>query len=112
MPRGTVGHGLYDHTSVLRLIEWRWDLPPLTVRDATANNLADLLDFSHPRLEAPAFAVPGLTWPQLCPDLPSVQSPWDGLRHLARVSGSSPADASRATHHRGRFGDRGTCTRL
>jgi phospholipase C len=86
-PRGTVGHGLYDHTSVLRLIEWRWDLPPLTVRDATANNLADLLDFSHPRLEAPAFAVPGLTWPQLCPDLPSVQSPWDGLRHLARSVG-------------------------
>jgi phospholipase C len=23
-PRGTVGHSLYDHTSVLRMIEWRW----------------------------------------------------------------------------------------
>src|SRR5262249_27569408 len=22
-PRGTVGHGLYDHTSVLRMIEWQ-----------------------------------------------------------------------------------------
>ena len=77
MPRGTVGHGLYDHTSVLRLIEWRWDLPPLTVRDATANNLADLLDFSHPgsrrralRARAPGPALPGpavgpepLGWP-------------------------------------------------
>ena len=86
-PRGTVGHGLYDHTSVLRMIEWRWDLPPLTVRDATANNLADLLDFSHPQLEAPTFAVPGLTWPQVCPAPLSVPSPWDGLRHLARRSG-------------------------
>jgi phospholipase C len=86
-PRGTVGHGLYDHTSVLRLIEWRWELPPLTVRDATANNLADLLDFSHPQLEAPTIAVPGLTWPQICLDVLSVPSPWEGLRHLARSAG-------------------------
>jgi phospholipase C len=86
-PRGTVGHGLYDHTSVLRMIEWRWDLPPLTVRDATAQNLADLLDFSHPQLEAPTVAVPRLTLHQVCPDLPLVQSPWDGLRHLARSAG-------------------------
>jgi hypothetical protein len=49
--------------------------------------LADLLDFSHPQLEAPAFAVPGLTWPEVCPDPLSVPSPWDGLRHLARSAG-------------------------
>src|SRR5215207_5562935 len=23
-PRGTVAHGIYDHTSVLKMIEWRW----------------------------------------------------------------------------------------
>jgi phospholipase C len=39
-------HVLYDHTSVLRMIEWRWDLEPLSVRDATANNLASELDFT------------------------------------------------------------------
>jgi phospholipase C len=82
-----VGHGLYDHTSVLRMIEWRWDLPPLTVRDATANNLADLLDFNHPQLEAPAFAVPGITRPQVCLVAPSVPNPWEGLRQLARSAG-------------------------
>jgi hypothetical protein len=86
-PHGAVGHGLYDHTSVLRLIEWRWELPPLTVRDATANNLADLLDFSHPQLEAPAFAVPGITPHQVCPVASAVPTPWEGLRHLARRAG-------------------------
>jgi phospholipase C len=86
-PRGTVGHGLYDHTSVLRMIEWRWNLPPLTVRDAAANNLADLLDFSQARIAVPTFAVPGPTWPQVCPDPLSVPSPWDGLRHLAQIAG-------------------------
>src|SRR5205807_10405713 len=28
-------HHLYDHTSVLQLLEWRWKLPPLTARDAS-----------------------------------------------------------------------------
>ena len=36
--RGFVSHTVFDHASVLKLIEWRWDLPPLTVRDATAAN--------------------------------------------------------------------------
>src|SRR6201996_3251911 len=31
----------YDHTSVLKLIEWRWQLPPLTARDAS-NDIANL----------------------------------------------------------------------
>jgi phospholipase C len=33
---------VFDHTSVLRLIEWRWNLAPLTVRDATANSSCSL----------------------------------------------------------------------
>jgi phospholipase C len=56
--RGAVSSTLYDHASVLRLIEWRWNLEPLTVRDAQANNLADALDFEHPQLSAPAIDVP------------------------------------------------------
>jgi len=55
--RGTVAHGLFDHTSVLRLMEWRWHLRPPTVRDATAANLAEVLDFSRPNFDAPRFAV-------------------------------------------------------
>ncbi|HUL50449.1 MAG TPA: alkaline phosphatase family protein [Gemmatimonadales bacterium] len=56
--RKFVAHTTYDHTSVLRLIEWRWDLEPLTVRDATANNLALDMDFATPNLQVPAYDVP------------------------------------------------------
>jgi phospholipase C len=56
--RAAVSSLVFDHTSVLRLIEWRWHLAPLTVRDATATNLAEALDFSVPRLMAPQFRVP------------------------------------------------------
>ena len=38
--RGFVAHDLFDHTSILKMIETRWSLTPLTTRDAQANNLA------------------------------------------------------------------------
>jgi phospholipase C len=48
-----VAHRLYDHTSVLKLIEWRWDLMPMTQRDTSTasddpGNLATLLNFVTP----------------------------------------------------------------
>jgi phospholipase C len=49
-----VSHQVHDHTSILKLIETKWNLPPLTRRDAAADDLLDSLDFSGP----PAFAVP------------------------------------------------------
>jgi len=49
----------YDHTSVLKLIEWRWQLQPLTPRDASNDiaNLALALDFSNPDTSLPALPV-------------------------------------------------------
>jgi phospholipase C len=44
----------YDHTAILRLIQRKWNLPPLTRRDAAAADLLDALDLDSP----PAFAVP------------------------------------------------------
>jgi len=56
---GRVVSQTFDHTSVLRMIEWRFGLPPLTFRDANANNLAAALDFaSPPNLAPPTFSVP------------------------------------------------------
>jgi phospholipase C len=55
---GVVSHVTFDHTSVLRMIEWRWGLQPLTVRDAGANNLALALDFTQTRTRPPLFFVP------------------------------------------------------
>jgi phospholipase C len=48
---------LYDHTSVLKLIEWRYGLPPLTLRDASNDigNLALALDFANPNYTVPAL---------------------------------------------------------
>ena len=43
-----------DHTSVLKLIERKWNLPPMTARDAAADDLLDMVDFRSP----PAFALP------------------------------------------------------
>jgi phospholipase C len=57
--RAHVSSTVYDHASVLRLIEWRWGLEPLTVRDAGANNLAEELDFRHPQLAAPSIPAAG-----------------------------------------------------
>ena len=45
--RGFVDHTLYDTTSILRLIETRHGLPPLTERDARANNLLNAFDFAR-----------------------------------------------------------------
>jgi phospholipase C len=59
--RHHVAHHVYDHTSILKLIEWRWNLPALTVRDFYARNIAEVLDFSKPNLTAPTWTVPPFT---------------------------------------------------
>ncbi len=51
--RGYVSSEQFDHTSVLKLIENRWGLAPLTVRDKNAKDLADVLDFDHPNFAPP-----------------------------------------------------------
>jgi phospholipase C len=59
---------VFDHTSVLKLIEWRWGLAPLTPRGASSDvaNLAYALNFNEPdnsvpslpRAQAPLIAAP------------------------------------------------------
>jgi len=79
-PQGQIVKKQFDHTSVLKLIEWRFALKALTPRDAAAANIAEVLDFTAPNLHAgqlPLVADPGPhvcqsgqdvtmpTWPQL-----------------------------------------------
>jgi len=52
--KGYVGHHVYDHTSILRFIQAKFQLPALTSRDANAEPPTDLFDFTDP----PAFATP------------------------------------------------------
>jgi phospholipase C len=44
---GYVDHTVYDTTSVLKLIETRWQLEPLGTRDAAAGDLTAAFDFSQ-----------------------------------------------------------------
>ncbi len=84
--RGHVGHEVMDHTSVLRMIEWRFGLAPLTVRDAGAANLARLLDFRNPRTApAPRYAVPAASG-KLC-----VESPFSGREVAGAGAGANAA---------------------
>ncbi|MGE5137137.1 MAG: alkaline phosphatase family protein [Gemmatimonadota bacterium] len=61
---GYVTSEVYDHTSVLKLVELKWNLPPLTRRDAAAAAPLDALDFGSPPpfLEPPDLPAPSLQW--------------------------------------------------
>jgi phospholipase C len=55
---GAVSSTIYDHTSILKLIETKWNLPALSRRDANANNMLDCLDLRHPPLLQPPKLAP------------------------------------------------------
>jgi len=50
-------HTVYDHTSILRFIETKFRLPALTARDANAEAMFDLFDFTANNGKGP-WAVP------------------------------------------------------
>ncbi len=56
----TINSLVFDHRSVLKLIEWRWGLPPSTPRDASSdvNNLAYALNFSSAQTAVPSLPKP------------------------------------------------------
>jgi hypothetical protein len=75
-----VHHGTpFEHTSILRFIEWRYGLEPLTVRTANAKNIGEVLDYASAprddvmmdRLEAPSPSAIFGNYPEEIPDPPS-----------------------------------------
>ena len=54
----------FDHTSALKLVEEKWNLPPLTRRDASATAPWDLIDLSAvpPFLNPPTLPPPTIPW--------------------------------------------------
>jgi phospholipase C len=63
--RDYVSHQTFDHTSILKLVETKWNLPALTYRDANAGNMLDFFDLKAAR---PPFAEP--------PELASAANPF------------------------------------
>ena len=85
--KGAVDHTVYDHTSVLRLIEWRFGLEPLAPRDSSAANLVNTLDLSRMRAATPSYAVPEVA-PTACANgTPVGESEWDELAAAAHRLG-------------------------
>jgi phospholipase C len=66
--------GIIDHTSVLKTIERRWKLDPLTARDKAAPDLGDVLTLSKLRTDDPlkGVAVPASNAPHPNSSQPSV----------------------------------------
>jgi phospholipase C len=63
---------VYDHTSVLAMVERKWNLPALTYRDANANDLTDFLDLDAMSAGQPTF-----------PTLPKLAAPGNTAARLA-----------------------------
>ncbi len=55
---------VFDHTSVLKLVEEKWNLPALTKRDAAALSPIGALDFTAPPafLNPPPLPEPAMKW--------------------------------------------------
>ena len=86
--RTAVSHTTFEHTSVLKMIEWRWGLPALTVRDAAAANVAEALDFGKPKKNAPDYSVAPGPFGQACPSVAvSAPNKWDLLKIVAESYG-------------------------
>jgi phospholipase C len=81
----------FDHCSVLKMIENRWGLVHLTVRDLYANDLAQALDLEHPKfIPPPQVQVPTGVFGGRCQSLQIVSQPdgsvavnWDSTCYKA-----------------------------
>jgi phospholipase C len=83
---------VYDHTSVLKLIEWRWGVAPLTPRDGSSdiNNLAYALNFSSPQTAVPSLPKPYA--PAVAAPCPSNAGGVFGLAQTGIGRGGSSSD--------------------
>ncbi|MBV9368475.1 MAG: alkaline phosphatase family protein [Frankiales bacterium] len=85
--RGGIDHHVYDHTSILKFVEWRFGLDALSARDKAARNLAYALDFAKPNFAVPAVPLVTDPGPHVCgaPSGPmATEEPfWLGLKEKA-----------------------------
>jgi phospholipase C len=94
VPAGSVP---LDHTSILKTVERRWNLPPLTARDAAAPDAAAVLTLTQPRKDDPLH---GVVVPKSAVSLPSnVHISHLEEVHAELVSQLPIPDAAGGTHH-------------
>jgi phospholipase C len=103
-----VSHVVHDHTSVLKLIETKWNLPALTFRDANADDLLDSLDLrGEPAfLEPPVLPASALSTGASCEPIdPSEIPPANAVIPETRRNHDHEAWARVWRGHRGEGGD-------
>jgi len=91
--RDHVSHVVYDHTSLLKLVETKWNLPALTYRDANAQNMLDFFDFSAKRppfAEPPQLAKPLNPFTGPLPAGSGTQAPFHPVATAAPGAGPAP----------------------
>jgi phospholipase C len=73
--RPRVDSTVFDHTSVLKLIEWRWHLRPLTARDRSddVGNLVDALAFGRFDPTVPDLPTPAAPLVVPCVPVPAIE---------------------------------------
>lgn len=81
IPRGTVDHTLYDHSSILATLEKLLGMKPLTNRDGNANDLRHLLTNPAPREDCPKTLVS-----------PATASPHRGIFEKELIEGITALD--------------------
>jgi phospholipase C len=65
--RGHVSHSIFGFESILKMIEYRFGIPPLTRRDAYAQNIARSFDWeSKPRISLPGLPDPAAVVAHQC----------------------------------------------
>jgi phospholipase C len=74
-----IDHTDYDHTSLLSTVERLFGLPPLTARDAAANDLLHLLSAEQPRHDAPYTLSPPADSGFVCEDAYASMEPQANL---------------------------------
>jgi phospholipase C len=86
-----------DHTSILKTVETRWNLPALTARDAAANDVGNVLTLSQPRGDDP---LQGVTVPVAAVKNPDANRPSHLEEVYADLVSQLPVpDAQGGTHH-------------
>ncbi len=66
--KGAVNHTVFGHESILKLVEYRYGLKPLTLRDRKANNIGTAFDFeAKPRFDPPSIPKPAHIVSEPCP---------------------------------------------
>lgn len=86
-----------DHTSILKTVETRWGLPPLTERDKAAPQLGPVLTLAKPRTDDP---LKGVVVPRPSAGDPALGAPSHLQKIRAEMAADLPvADAAGGAHH-------------